>query len=62
MLLALLIFGYASGTYSSRRIEAATYDSLAFRYIENQRGRRRLISRLFVGASPAMSASVKSSA
>jgi transposase len=33
MLLALLIYGYASGTYSSRRIEAATYDSLAFRYI-----------------------------
>ena len=32
-LLALLIYGYATGTYSSRRIEAATYDSLAFRYI-----------------------------
>jgi transposase len=33
MLLALLIYGYATGTYSSRRIEQATYDSLAFRYI-----------------------------
>ena len=32
-LLALLIYGYATGTYSSRRIEQATYDSLAFRYI-----------------------------
>lgn len=33
VLLALLIYGYATGAYSSRRIEAATYDSLAFRYI-----------------------------
>jgi len=33
MLLSLLIYGYATGTYSSRRIEAATYESLAFRYI-----------------------------
>lgn len=33
VLLALLIYGYATGTYSSRRIESATYDSLAFRYI-----------------------------
>ena len=33
MLLTLLIYGYATGTYSSRRIEQATYDSLAFRYI-----------------------------
>ena len=32
-LLALLIYGYATGTYSSRRIEPATYDSVAFRYI-----------------------------
>lgn len=31
LLLALLIYGYATGTYSSRRIEQATYDSLAFR-------------------------------
>ena len=33
MLLSLLVYGYATGTYSSRRIERATYDSLAFRYI-----------------------------
>jgi len=30
MLLALLIYGYATGTYPSRRIEQATHDSLAF--------------------------------
>jgi len=33
LLLGLLVYGYASGTFSSRRIERATYDSLAFRYI-----------------------------
>ena len=33
MLVALLIYGYATGTYSSRRIEQACYDSIAFRYI-----------------------------
>lgn len=33
MLLGLLLYGYATGTYSSRRIEQASYDSLAFRYI-----------------------------
>jgi transposase len=33
MLAALLLYGYASGTYSSRRIETACYDSVAFRYI-----------------------------
>lgn len=33
VLSALLIYGYATGTYSSRKIEAASYDSLAFRYI-----------------------------
>ena len=32
-LLGLLIYGYATGTFSSRKIERATYDSLAFRYI-----------------------------
>lgn len=32
-LLALLIYGYAVGTYSSRKIERATVDSIAFRYI-----------------------------
>jgi transposase len=33
MLLCLLIYGYATGTFSSRKIERATHDSLAFRYI-----------------------------
>jgi transposase len=33
MLLSLLLYGYATGTFSSRRIERATYDSVAFRYI-----------------------------
>ena len=33
MLLSLLIYGYATGTFSSRKIERATYDSLAFRYL-----------------------------
>jgi transposase len=33
MLLALLVYGYATGGFSSRKIERATYDSLAFRFI-----------------------------
>lgn len=33
VMLGLLIYGYATGVYSSRRIEAATYESVAFRYI-----------------------------
>ena len=33
LLLSLLIYGYATGTFSSRKIERATYDSLAFRYL-----------------------------
>ncbi|WP_079204284.1 IS1182 family transposase [Pseudomonas sp. CC6-YY-74] len=33
VLLSLLVYGYASGTFSSRKIERATYDSLAFRYL-----------------------------
>ena len=33
LLLALLFYGYATGTFSSRKIERATYDSVAFRYI-----------------------------
>jgi transposase/IS5 family transposase len=33
VMLGLLIYGYATGVYASRRIEAATYDSIAFRYI-----------------------------
>ena len=33
VLLSLLFYGYATGTFSSRKIEAATYDSIAFRFI-----------------------------
>lgn len=33
LLLSLLIYGYATGVYSSRRIRQATFDSVAFRYI-----------------------------
>ena len=33
MLLGLLVYGYATKTFSSRAIERATYDSVAFRYI-----------------------------
>jgi transposase len=33
VLLALLVYGYATGVFSSRKIERATYDSIAFRYI-----------------------------
>jgi transposase len=33
MLLALLFYGYATGVFSSRKLERKTYDSVAFRYI-----------------------------
>jgi transposase len=33
VLLALLVYGYATGVFSSRKIERATYDSVAFRFI-----------------------------
>ena len=33
ILLSLLFYGYATGVYSSRKIEQATYDSVAFRFI-----------------------------
>ncbi len=33
LLLSLLVFGYATGVFSSRKIERATYDSVAFRFI-----------------------------
>lgn len=33
MMLALLIYCYATGTFSSRRIERATFDSVAVRYL-----------------------------
>jgi transposase len=30
---ALLFYGYATGVFSSRKLERSTYDSVAFRYI-----------------------------
>ena len=33
VLLGLLVYGYATGVFSSRRIERATYDSVAFCYL-----------------------------
>jgi transposase len=33
ILLALLFYGYATGVFSSRKIEKATYEHLAFRYV-----------------------------
>lgn len=33
VLLGLLVYGYATGVASSRKIERATYDSVAFRYV-----------------------------
>ncbi len=33
VLLSLLFYGYATGVFSSRKIEKATYDSVAFRFI-----------------------------
>jgi transposase len=33
MLLGLLVYGYATGVFSSRELERATYDSVAFRFI-----------------------------
>ena len=33
ILVGLLFLGYMSGVFSSRKIEAATYESLAFRYV-----------------------------
>ena len=32
-LLSMLIYGYATGVFSSRKLERATYDSVAFRFI-----------------------------
>jgi transposase len=33
MLVGLLFYGYATGVYSSRKLERASYDSVAFRYV-----------------------------
>ena len=33
MMVSLLFYGYATGVFSSRKLEHASHDSLAFRYI-----------------------------
>ena len=33
MMLRVLLYGYATGVYSSRKLEAKTYDDVAFRYL-----------------------------
>src|ERR1700716_59439 len=33
VLLGLLVYGYATGVFSSRKLERATHDSVAFRFI-----------------------------
>jgi transposase len=33
LLVALLFYGYATGVFSSRKLEKASYDSIAFRYV-----------------------------
>jgi len=33
VLLAILVYGYAAGVFSSRKLERATYDSVAFRFV-----------------------------
>src|SRR6266705_2710700 len=33
LLLSVLVYGYATGVFSSRKLERATYDSVAFRFI-----------------------------
>ncbi|OPX97058.1 MAG: hypothetical protein A4E58_01535 [Syntrophorhabdus sp. PtaB.Bin006] len=36
MLTALLFYGYATGVFSSRKLEQSTYDSIAFRYVASE--------------------------
>ncbi len=33
LLLGILVYGYATGVFSSRKLEQATYDSVAFRFV-----------------------------
>lgn len=37
MMVALLFYGYATGIFSSRQLERATFDSVAFRYVAGNR-------------------------
>jgi transposase len=33
VLLGIIVYGYATGVFSSRKLERATYDSVAFRFV-----------------------------
>jgi transposase len=33
MMLGVLLYGYATGVYGSRKIEARTYEDVAFRFL-----------------------------
>ena len=37
LLVALLFYGYGTGVFSSRKLEQATYESVAFRYVSADR-------------------------
>jgi len=37
MMVRLLLYGYATGVYSSRKIETRTYEDVAFRYLAGDR-------------------------
>ena len=52
MLLGLLVYGYATRVFSSRAVERATYDSVAFRFIAgNEHPDHDTIARLRISAS-----------
>src|SRR5450756_2998512 len=53
MLLGLLVYGYATQAFSSRAIERATYDSVAFRFIAgNEHPDHDTICLLYTSPSP----------
>lgn len=51
MLLALLFYGYATGVFSSRKLEKATYDSMAFKLSVPTKIRITILSTAFASAS-----------
>ena len=46
VLLSLLVYGCATGVFSSRKLERATYDSVAFRFIAANTFRRRFLKEI----------------
>src|SRR6516225_1823387 len=45
MLLGLLVYGYATGVFSSRKLERATYDSVALRFMITSAGEPNFATR-----------------